>query len=74
MFEAFSSDFTSESNVEDMGEDERMYEAVISIRVLAYLVGDASIKRSQQSSDEECGGDKIPRERTMLGEDDFDLL
>ena len=42
VYEAFiDGDFTSESNVEDMGEDERMYEAVISIRVLAYLVGDA---------------------------------
>jgi hypothetical protein len=76
VYEAFmDSSFTSDSNVEDMGEDERMYEAEINIRVLAYLVGEGSnqekpfVVRRQNAVEI-----KIPRERAMLGEDDFDLL
>tara|TARA_R110000824_G_scaffold247867_1_gene436918 strand:- start:4845 stop:5663 length:819 start_codon:yes stop_codon:yes gene_type:complete len=76
VYEAFiSSDFTSESNVEDMGEDERMYEAVIDIRVLAYLVGAGPNQEKPTVVRRENAVEiKIPRERTMLGEDDFDLL
>lgn len=76
VYEAFiDSDFTSDSNVEDMGEDARMYESQISIRVLAYLVGEGanqespSIVRRQNAVEV-----KIPRERTILDESDFDLL
>ena len=75
-FEAFiDGSFSSNSNVEDMGEEERMYESEISIRVLAYLVGSGPnqekpfVVRRQNAVEV-----KIPRERTMLGEDDFDLL
>jgi hypothetical protein len=75
-YEAFiESDFTSTSNVEDMGEEERMYESEISIRVLGYLIGEGSnqeqpyVVRRQNAVEI-----KFPRERTMLGEDDFDLL
>jgi hypothetical protein len=76
VYEAFiNSDFTSESNVEDMGEEERMYEAVIDIRVLAYLVGQGSNQEKPTVVRRENAVEiKIPRERTMLGEDDFDLL
>tara|TARA_R110002110_G_scaffold131466_1_gene312327 strand:- start:376 stop:1194 length:819 start_codon:yes stop_codon:yes gene_type:complete len=75
-YEAFiESDFTSTSNVEDMGEEERMYESEIKIRVLGYLIGEGSnqeqpyIVRRQNAVEI-----KFPRERTMLGEDDFDLF
>ena len=76
VYEAFiNGDFASESNVEDMGEEERMYEAVIDIRVLAYLVGQGSNQEKPSVVRRESAVEiKIPRERTMLGEDDFDLL
>ena len=58
-----------------MGEDERMYEAEINIRVLAYLVGEGSNQDKPSVVRRENAVEiKIPRERTMLGEDDFDLL
>jgi hypothetical protein len=75
-YEAFiEPDFSSTSNVEDMGEEERMYECEIGVRVLAYLVGEGSNQEKpfvvkRQNAVEV----KMPRERTMLGEDDFDLL
>ena len=75
-YEAFiDSDFSSKSNVEDMGEDERMYECEISIRVLAYLVGSGPnqekpfVVRRQNAVEV-----KIPRERTMLDESELELL
>tara|TARA_R100000808_G_C2155445_1_gene167968 strand:- start:19194 stop:20015 length:822 start_codon:yes stop_codon:yes gene_type:complete len=76
VYEAFiDGDFTSESNVEDMGEDERMYEAEVGVRVLAYLVGEGSNQEKPFVVRRENAVEiKIPRERAMLGEDDFDLL
>ena len=76
VYEAFiDGSFSSNSNVEDMGEDERMYEAEIDIRVLAYLVGEGSNQEKPFVVRRENAVEiKIPRERTMLGEDDFDLL
>lgn len=76
VYEAFiESDFTSDSNVEDMGEDERMYESVVGIRVLAYLVGSGPNQEKPTVVRRENAVEiKIPRERTILGEDDFDLL
>ena len=76
VYEAFmDGSFNSDSNVEDMGEDERMYEAEISIRVLAYLVGDGSNQEKPFVVKRQNAVEiKIPRERAMLNEDDFDLL
>tara|TARA_Y100001938_G_scaffold144021_1_gene217815 strand:+ start:471 stop:1289 length:819 start_codon:yes stop_codon:yes gene_type:complete len=76
VYEAFiDGSFTSDSNVEDMGEDERMYEAEINIRVLAYLVGDGSNQEKPFVVKRQNAVEiKIPRERAILGEDDFDLL
>jgi len=75
-YEAFiDGSFSSNSNVEDMGEEERMYEAEIDIRVLAYLVGEGSNQEKPFVVRRENAVEvKIPRERTMLNEDDFDLL
>jgi len=75
-YEAFvDSDFTSTSNVEDMGEEERMYETEINIRVLAHLIGQGSNQEKPFIVRRENAVEvKIPRERTMLGEDDLDLL
>jgi len=75
-YEAFiESDFTSTSNVEEMGEDERMYECEIDIRVLGYLVGAGPNQEKpfivkRQNAVEV----KIPRERTMLDESDLDFF
>jgi hypothetical protein len=76
VYEAFmDGTYTSDSNVEDMGDDERMYEAEINIRVLAYLVGEGSNQDKPSVVRRENAVEiKIPRERTILGEDDFDLL
>jgi hypothetical protein len=76
IYEAFiDSDFTSDSNVEDMGEDARMYESQISIRVLAYLVGEgANQEKPTVVRRENAVEIKIPRERTMLDESEFALL
>jgi hypothetical protein len=67
--------FTSNSNVESMGEDERMYETEINLRVLGYLVGDSvnqvkpTVVRRENAVEV-----KIPRERTILTDEDFDLF
>lgn len=76
VYEAFiDSEFASDSNVEDMGEDARMYESQISIRVLAYLVGEGANQEKPSVVHRENAVEvKIPRERTMLDESDFDLL
>ena len=76
VYEAFiDSDFTSDSNVEDMGEDARMYESQISIRVLAYLVGEGANQEKPSIVRRENAVEvKIPRERTMLDEGEFALL
>jgi len=75
-YEAFiDSEFSSDSNVEDMGEDERMYESQISIRVLAYLVGEGPNQDKPSVVTRENAVEiKIPRERTMLDEGEFALL
>tara|TARA_Y100000310_G_scaffold340540_1_gene436643 strand:+ start:141 stop:959 length:819 start_codon:yes stop_codon:yes gene_type:complete len=75
-YEAFiDSNFTSTSNVEDMGDDERMYETEIDIRVLAYLIGEGSNQEKPFIVRRENAVEvKIPRERTMLGEEDLKFL
>jgi len=75
-YEAFiDGSLASTSNVEQMGEDERMYETEVKLRVLAYLVGEGpnqdqpKVVRRQNAVEV-----KIPRERTILTDDDLDLL
>jgi len=75
-YEAFiDGSASSTSNVEQMGEDERMYETEIKLRVMAHLVGQGpnqtqpSVVRRQNTVEV-----KIPRERTILTDDDLDFL
>ena len=67
--------FSSNSNVEEMGEDERMYETEINIRVLGHLVGEGPNQDKPKVVRRENAVEvKIPRERTILTDDDLDLL
>tara|TARA_B100000519_G_scaffold61998_1_gene52475 strand:- start:3842 stop:4660 length:819 start_codon:yes stop_codon:yes gene_type:complete len=67
--------FSSNSNVEEMGEDERMYETEINIRVLGHLVGEGPNQEKPKVVRRENAVEvKIPRERTILTDDDLDFL
>jgi hypothetical protein len=75
-YEAFiDGSFSSNSNVEEMGEDERMYETEINIRVLGHLVGEGPNQDKPKVVRRENAVEvKIPRERTILTDDDLDFL
>ncbi len=63
MFEGFiQQDFSQASNVAQLGEDERMYETTIKIKVLGYLVGEGPNRdRPKLTVRENAVEVKIPR-------------
>jgi len=69
-YEAFmDSDFSTTTNVADMGEEARVYETTIGLRVLGYLVG--ATKNQEQPNivvRENAVEVKIPRERVIFGD------
>jgi len=70
-YETFmQSDFASENNVTDLGDETRIYESKITLKVLGYLVG--ANKNDEQPHiviRENAVDIKSPRERVVLGDE-----
>ena len=69
-FEGFiQGDFSQDSNVAQLSEEERMYETSIKIKVLGYLLGEGpNRERPKITIRENAVEVKIPRERVILGD------
>jgi len=69
-FEGFiQGDFGQASNVSTLGEDERMYEVPITIKVLGYLIGEGpNRERPKLSVRENAVEVKTPREKVIFGD------
>lgn len=70
-YEAFvQPDFSQESNVNDMGDEARRYQTIVSVKVLGYIIGeDANEKRPAIIVRENAVEVKLPRESVMIGEE-----
>ena len=70
-FESFmQTDFTLESNVAEIGEDERYYQTTFDVKVLAYLIGAAENQETPKTVIRENAVEvKIGRERVILGDE-----
>ena len=75
-YEAFiQGDFTNESNVAEMGMEQRNYQTAINMEVLGYLVGDGDNENQPMIVIRENAVEvKIPREHVILGDLDEYLL
>ena len=77
-FEGFiQSDFSMNSNVADYSNSERMYESVISIKVLAYLIGESKNAERPKITIRENAVQLVQvRERALLGDspDNLDVI
>jgi hypothetical protein len=70
-FEAFmQSDFALESNVAEIGEDERFYQTAFEVKVLAYLIGAGENQATPRAVIRENAVEvKIGRERIIFDDD-----
>jgi len=70
-FEAFmQDDFSLESNVSEMGEEQRYYQTTFEVKVLGYLIGaDGNQETPKTVIRENAVEIKIGRERVILGDD-----
>ena len=74
-FEGFiQGDFGQTSNVAALGDEERMYEVPMTIKILGYLIGEGpNRERPKISIRENAVEVKIPREKVIVGDiPDFD--
>ncbi len=61
--------YSQENNVGDMGEEERMYQTAIEIKILGYLIGAGTNQKTPQIVERENAVEiKLPRERVILGD------
>lgn len=61
--------YGQENSVADMGDDERMYQTAIEVKVLGYLIGSEHNQKTPQIVERENAVKvKLPRERVILGE------
>lgn len=69
-YEAFiQPDFTETKNVKDLGEDERMFETNVSIKVLGYLIGEGKNReRPKVTIRENIVKIRVSRERVIAGD------
>ena len=69
-FEGFlPQNFAQNNNVSNLGEDERMFETKIDVRILGYLIGGAKNEdRPKMTVRENAVDIKFPRERVILGD------
>ena len=70
-YETFmQSDFSSENNITDLGEETRIYESKITLKVLGYLIGANKNDEQPQIVIRENAVDiKTPRERVVMGDE-----
>ena len=63
------SDFASTNDITELGDESRIYETEIGIRVLGYLIGGGkNEKRPNVVVRENAVDIKAPRERVMVGD------
>ena len=69
-FEGFvESDYNQNNNVSNLGEDERIYETKVNLKILGYLMGEGpNDDRPKISITENFVEVKIPRERVIVGD------
>lgn len=69
-FEGFlPQNFAQNNNVSNLGEDERMFETKIDVRILGYLIGGAKNEdRPKMTVRENAVDIKFPRERVIFGD------
>ncbi len=69
-FEGFmQDDFTLESNVAEIGEEERYYQTAFDVKILAYLIGAGENQATPKAVIRENAVEvKIGRERTIVGD------
>ena len=70
-YEAFvQPDFTENKNIKDMGEDERMFETTVQIKVLGYLIGEGvNRERPKVTIRENIVKIRIANERVVLADE-----
>ena len=70
-YEAFiQQDFAQSNNMSNLGEDERMFQTKVEIKVLGYLVGDGKNDESPKIVTKETIVEiKLIRERSILGDE-----
>jgi len=62
-------DFTEVKNVKDLGDDERMFETVVQIKVLGYLIGEGKNReRPKVTIRENYVKIRVSRERVIVGD------
>ena len=79
-YEAFiEQDFAETKNIKDLGEDERMFETMVRVKVLGHLIGEGKNREKPKVSIRENQVQvRISRERVIVGDkrpwskDDFD--
>jgi len=70
-YEGFiQSSYNQENNVADMGEDERIYQTSIDVKVLGTLIGSGDNQEKPRIVERENAVElKFPRERVIMGDD-----
>jgi len=62
-------DFTEVKNVKDLGDDERMFETIVQIKVLGYLIGEGKNReRPKVTIRENYVKIRVSRERVIVGD------
>ena len=68
-YEAFFETYTIDNNIDNLGEDEKRYEATVKIRVLGYVTGDGvNSQIGSFSTTENQVKIRFPREHVILGD------
>ena len=63
------SNFAQDTNLLDLGEEERRFETIVSLRVLGYLIGDGPNQEKPIAVRRENAVQvRIPREREIMGD------
>lgn len=65
-FEAFMDQSFSQDSISDLGEEERKYKSVITVKVLGQIVGEGTNSEGRTAEINENGFLKIPRENVIL--------
>ena len=68
-YEAFFDGYSTENNIDNLGEDEKKYEATIKLKVLGYITGDGvNAQIGDYSTTENPVKIRFPREHVIVGD------
>jgi hypothetical protein len=68
-YEAFFESYSIENNIDNLGEDEKKYEATIKLRVLGYITGEGvNSEIGDYSTTENPVKIRFPREHVIVGD------